>query len=98
MIKTLTNNQQYRSFLDTRTGDVIIQVYDIDFYGSECYWESIVRADGRVDGGHQLNMSKQEAVNKLLGVDGTTVRDADDYLRRLAKRDKENAKTKEETL
>ena len=92
MIKTLTDNEQYRSFLDTRTGDVIIQVHDIDFEGAECYWEAIVRSCGRVDGGHKLNVVKQEAVNKLLGVDGTTVRDADDYLRRLAKRDMENAK------
>lgn len=94
MIKTLTDNEQYRSFLDERTGDVIIQVHDIDFYGGMCYWEAIVRAEGRVDGGHSNPKVKQEAVKILLDTcqtgDDISLRDADDYLRRLAKRDKEN--------
>lgn len=91
MIKTLADNEVYRSFLDDRTGDVIFQVHDIDFYGNEVYYEAIVRADGRVDSRKGHDRNRQEAVKMLIETDDISLEDADDYLHRLAKRDKENA-------
>jgi len=42
-LKDIEGMHGYRSYLDTRTGDIIIQGHDIDFFGSEVYWEAIVR-------------------------------------------------------
>ena len=48
MIKLLKDTKGmhgYRSYLDDRTGDVVIQGHDIDFYGGDVYWEAIVRGE-----------------------------------------------------
>ena len=71
MIQQLRDTDDYRSFLDTRTGDVIIQVDALDCYGDlySRYWEVIVRgsvaADRRVDALH-IN-HKKEVVSTLRG-------------------------------
>lgn len=88
MIKTLTDNQQYRSFLDTRTGDVIVQVWVHRGFDSDIWYEAIVRGCGRVDGGKGHDSHKREAARRLIGADEISIEDADDYLRRLAKRDR----------
>lgn len=88
MIKTLTDNQQYRSFLDTRTGDVIIQVWVHRSIEALLWYEAIVRGCGRVDGGKGHDTHKREAAMRLIGIDEISTEDADDYLRRLAKRDR----------
>ena len=51
MIQQLRDDDGYRSFLDTRTCDVIIQVDALDCYGDlySRYWEVIVRGSGAVD-------------------------------------------------
>ena len=71
MIQQLRDTDDYRSFLDTRTGDVIIQVDALDCYGDlySRYWEVIVRGsvavDRRVDALH-IN-HKKEVVSTLRG-------------------------------
>ena len=58
MILQLRDTNEYRSYLDTRTADVILQAFDIGFYGDLYYYEVIVRGDNRVDARH-IDCKKQ---------------------------------------
>ena len=71
MILQLRDTNEYRSYLDTRTADVILQALDIDFYGWDCYWEVIVRGDNSVDARHID--CKKEVVRTLGGYTETEV-------------------------
>ena len=71
MILQLRNTNEYRSYLDTRTADVILQAYDIGFYGDLYYYEVIVRGDNSVDARH-IDCKKQ-VVRALRGYTETEV-------------------------
>ena len=71
MILQLRDMKQYRSYLDTRTADVILQAYDIGFYGNLYYYEVIVRGDNSV-GAQHVN-SKKQVVRALRGYTETEV-------------------------
>ena len=65
MILQLRGTNELRSYLDTRTADVILQAYDIGFYGAPCYWEVIVRGDNSVGARHVG--CKKQVVRMLKG-------------------------------
>ena len=73
MIQQLRDDDGYRSFLDTRTGDVIIQVDALVYYGDPyCrFWEAIIRDNTRVDAKHID--CKKEVVRVLRGYTETEV-------------------------
>ena len=71
MILQLRDTNELRSYLDTRTADVILQAYDIGFYGNLYYYEVIVRGDNSV-GAQHVN-SKKQAVRALRGYTETEV-------------------------
>ena len=71
MILQLRDTNELRSYLDTRTADVILQAFDIGFYGEICYWEVIVRGDNSV-GARHVN-SKKQVVRALKGYTETEV-------------------------
>ena len=73
MILKLRDADNYRSFLDTRTGDVIMQVDALVYYGDPYshFWEVIIRGDTRVDAKHID--CKKEVVRVLRGYTETEV-------------------------
>ena len=71
MILQLRDTNEYRSYLDTRTADVILQAYDIGFYGNLYYYEVIVRGDNSVEARHVG--CKKQVVRMLKGYTETEV-------------------------
>ena len=60
MILQLIDTNELRSYLDTRTADVILHALDIGFYGDLFYYEVIVRGNNSVDARH-VDCKKQVA-------------------------------------
>ena len=71
MIIQLRGTKELRSYLDTRTADVILQALAIGFYGDLYYYEVIVRGDNSV-GAQHVN-SKKQVVRALRGYTETEV-------------------------
>ena len=63
MIQKLKDTQNYRSFLDTRTGDIIMQcALSSGFmfgYSESGYWEAIVRGDNHTVDARHIHHKRQ---------------------------------------